>query len=100
MTGVYVAIIVKSDRCHYIDMGESQMVTTAKEQFSGQASPELLASIREIARAEGRDFETALEDAIRLYVECSAEERTHQEAMAHYRASVEKNRRLAELLAQ
>ena len=36
----------------------------------GQASPELLASFREIARSEGRAFEATLEDAMRLYVEC------------------------------
>ena len=76
------------------------MVSTAKEQFTGHAAPELLAAIRKMAEAEGREFEAALEDAIRLYVECGAEERAHQEAMAHYRASVEKNRGLAELLAQ
>ena len=76
------------------------MTTTAKEQFTGRAAPELLAAMRKMAEAEGRDFEATLEDAIRLYVECGAEERTHQEAMAHYRTSVEKNRRLAKLLAQ
>ena len=43
-------------------------MVTAKEQFTGQASPELLASLREIARSEGRDFEATLEDAMRLYV--------------------------------
>ena len=76
------------------------MLSTAKEQFTGRAAPELLAEMRKMAEAEGREFEATLEDAIRLYVECGAEERTHEEAMAHYRASVEKNRRLAELLAQ
>ena len=76
------------------------MVSVGKEQFTGQAAPELLAELRKMADAEGREFAAALEDAIRLYVECGAEERTHEEAMAHYRASVEKNRRLAELLAQ
>jgi hypothetical protein len=76
------------------------MVTTGKEQFTGRAAPELLEAMRKAAEAEGRDFDSVVEDAIRLYVECGAEERAHQEAMEHYRASVEKNRRLAELLAQ
>lgn len=76
------------------------MVTTGKEPFTGRAAPELLSALRQAAEAAGRDFDSVVEDAIRLYVECSAEERTHQEAMAHYQASVEKNRRLAELLAQ
>ena len=39
-------------------------MVTAKEHFSGQAAPELLAAMRSIAQAEGRDFEAALEDAM------------------------------------
>ena len=42
---------------------------TAKEQFTGQASPALLASLREIARSQGHDFDATLEDAMRMYVE-------------------------------
>ena len=75
------------------------MVTT-KEQFSGQAPPELLASIREIARAEGREFEATLEDAMRLYVECKTGNDVQPDAVAHFRQSLERNRRLYELLAQ
>ena len=75
------------------------MVTT-KEQFSGQAAPELLAAVRSIAQAEGRDFEAVLEDAMREYVVNRDGKKVRPEVMAHYRASVEKNRRLGELLAQ
>lgn len=75
-------------------------MVAAKEQFSGQASPELLASIREIARAEGREFESALEDALRLYVECKTGNDVQPDAVAHFRQSLERNRRLYELLAQ
>ena len=100
MTGVCLAIIVNSDRFHYIDLGESQMVTTAKEQFTGRAAPELLAAMREMAAAEGRDFETALEDAMRLYVECKIGNEVQPDAIAHFRYSLERNRKLMELLAQ
>ncbi len=75
-------------------------MVTAKEQFSGQAPPELLASIREIAHAEGRDFEAALEDALRIYVECKTGNEAQPDAIAHFRQSLERNRRLYELLAQ
>ncbi len=75
------------------------MVTT-KEQFSGRAAPELLAAMRSIAQAEGSDFEAALEDAMREYVANRKEPKVRPEVMAHYRASVEKNRLLGELLAQ
>ena len=101
ITGVYVAIIVKTDRFHYIDMGESQMVTTAKEQFTGQRMPpNCWRPCGKWPAAEGRDFETALEDAIRLYVECKTGNEVQPDAIAHFRYSLERNRRLYELLAQ
>ncbi len=71
-----------------------------KEQFSGQASPELLAAMRSIARAKGCDFEAALEEAMQEYVASQSAEKVQPEAVAHFRASLERNRRLYELLAQ
>ena len=78
------------------------MVATAKEQFTSRAAPELLAAMREIAREEGRDFDAILEEAIWLYI---AKWRVNQpgvrpEVIAHYRDSLERNRKLMELLAQ
>lgn len=75
------------------------MVTT-REKFSSQAAPELLAGMRQIARTEGRQFQAVMEDAMRNYLETKTQEKVRPEVMAHYRASVEKNRLLAELLAQ
>ena len=70
-----------------------------RQKFSSQASPELLAAMREIAREEGRHFQTVLEDAMRGYIEGRAHQKIRPEVMAHLQASVEKNRRLYELLA-
>ena len=75
-------------------------MATVREKFSSQASPELLARMREIARKEGRHFQAVLEDAMRDYIESNAQNKVRPEVMAHYRASVKKNRRLYELLAQ
>ena len=75
-------------------------MVTAKEQFMRQASPELLASFREIARSEGRAFEVTLEEAMRLYVECKTGSEVQPDAIAHFRSSLERNRRLYELIAQ
>ena len=75
-------------------------MVTAKERFSGQAAPELLAAMRSIAQAEGRDFEAALEEAMQEYVANREEPKIQPEAMAHFRASLERNRQLYELLAQ
>ncbi|MCY4636159.1 MAG: hypothetical protein OXG04_16900 [Acidobacteria bacterium] len=72
----------------------------AREKFSSQAAPELLAAMREIARSDGRRFQSVLEDAMTGYIETRARQEVRPEVMAHYRASVERNRLLAELLAK
>ena len=74
-------------------------MAATREKLSSQASPDLLATMRKVAREEGRHFQAVLEDAMREYLENKAQPRVRPEVMAHYRASVERNRRLMELLA-
>ena len=74
-------------------------MSTVREKFSSQASPELLAGMREIARKEGRHFQAVLEEAMAGYIESRARPNVRPEFMAHFRASLERNRRLGELLA-
>ena len=71
-----------------------------REKFSSQAAPELLSKMREIARSDGRHFQAVLEDAMRGYIESRERPNVRPEMMAHFRASVERNRRLFELLAE
>lgn len=71
-----------------------------RQKFSSQAAPELLAAVREIARKEGRHFQAVLEEALREYIENRDREKLRSSVMAHFRVSVEKNRRLGELLAR
>ena len=75
------------------------MVAT-REKFSSQASPDLLAALRQIARDEGRHFQAVLEDAMQEYLDSKARGKVRPEVMAHFRASLERNRRLGELLAK
>ena len=75
-------------------------MATTRAKFSSQAAPELLAGMREIARKEGRHFQAVLEEAMVNYIESKARDKVRPEVMAHYRASVERHRRLYELLAQ
>ena len=75
------------------------MVAT-RQKFSSQAAPELLSKMREIARIDGRHFQAVLEDAMQQYLDNRAQQKVRPEVMAHFRASLEKNRRLYELLAQ
>ena len=69
-------------------------------KFSSQASPEVLSSMREIARMEGRQFQAVVQEAMEEYIVNRNQRLPRPEVMAHFRASVERNRRLAELLAE
>ncbi len=75
-------------------------MTATREKFSSQASPKLLAALREVAQIEGRHFQAVLEDAIQEYLDNKARGKVRPEMMGHFRASVEKHRRLGELLAK
>lgn len=75
-------------------------MVASREKFSSQASPELLSALREIARKDGRQFQAVVEDAFQGYIDSREQRKVRPEVMAHYRASLERNRRLAELLAQ
>ncbi len=72
----------------------------AREKFSSRAAPELLSRMREIARSDGRHFQAVLEDAMSAYIESRGRGKVRPEVMAHFRDSIERNRRLLELLAQ
>lgn len=69
-------------------------------KYSSQASPEVLSTMREIARSEGRQFQAVMEEAMEEYIANRNRETPRPEVMAHFRASVERNRRLMELLAE
>lgn len=71
-----------------------------REKYSSQAAPELLSAMREIARIEGRQFQAVMEEAMKVYIAARYRETPRPEVMAHFRASVERNRRLMELLAE
>ena len=71
-----------------------------REKFSSQADPDLLASLRALAKQDGRHFQAVLEDAMCDYIESRAQEKPRAAVMAHFQASVEKNRQLAKLLAE
>ncbi len=55
--------------------------------------------MRQVAQDEGRHFQAVLEDAMKDYLESKAQPKVRPEVMAHFRASLERNRRLYELLA-
>ena len=75
-------------------------MATNRERFSCEVDSDLLAALRTIADREGRKFEDVLEDAMRDYIEARAQEAPRAYVMAHFRASLNKNRELGKLLAE
>ena len=72
----------------------------ARTKFSSSISPDILSRMKEIARVDGRTLNSVLEDAISAYIENREGKNVRAEVMAHLEASMERNKRLGELLAQ
>ena len=70
----------------------------SRKKFSSQADAELLDALHRIAREEGRPLQAVLEDAMRQYIEQRDRQAPRETVMTHLRTSVERNRRLGELL--
>ncbi len=75
-------------------------MTTRRERFSSQADADLLADLRTLAKQDGRPFEDVLEEAMLVYIAARDQSVPRASVMAHFRASLEKNRELGKLLAE
>lgn len=64
------------------------MTTAAREKFSSQAAPEVLASLRQIANAQGRQFQSVLDEALRDYIDRQQKERPRRHVMASFASSL------------
>ena len=65
------------------------MSSTAREKFSSQASPEVLAALRQIAETQGRQFQAVLDESMRVYIDRQQKERPRRHVMAAFASSVE-----------
>ena len=65
------------------------MRTVSREKFSSQASPEVLAALRQLAASEGRQFQAVLEDALRDYLERQQRDRPRQHVMSAFASSLD-----------
>lgn len=65
------------------------MTTTVREKFSSQAAPEVLAALRQIAEAQGRQFQSVLDDALRDYIDRQQKARPRRHVMAAFASSVD-----------
>lgn len=60
-----------------------------REKFSSQADPDLLAALRGLADAEGRQFQAVLEDAMRDYIERRTKDRPRRHVLEALSESLE-----------
>jgi len=67
---------------------ESQMGTTVREKFSSQASPEVLAAVRQIAESQGRQFQAVLDEALRDYIDRQQTDRPRRHVIDAFAASL------------
>jgi hypothetical protein len=72
---------------------------SVKQRFAAQVDPELLATARAIAVAEGRQFQSIVEEALLDFVEKRKSPGPRAHVMAQYQASVDRNSELYERLA-
>ena len=71
------------------EQSESIVSTLQREKFSSQASPDVLAALRELAASQGRQFQAVLDDAMRDYLERQTKSRPRQHVMATFASSLE-----------
>jgi predicted transcriptional regulator len=75
-------------------------MTTKREKFSSQADEEILASARNLAQSQGRQFQSILEDALAEYVERHQTERPRAHVMEAFGLSMQEFDELYQKLAQ
>jgi NADH:ubiquinone oxidoreductase subunit C len=67
----------------------ASMTTAVREKFSSQAAPEVLAALRQLAEAQGHQFQTVLDEAMRDYLNRHQTERPRKHVMASFASSLE-----------
>ena len=70
-------------------MMDIPVTTTLREKFSSQASPEVLAALRQIAESQGRQFQAVLDEAMRDYIDRQQKERPRRHVTATFASSRE-----------
>lgn len=65
------------------------MAAPAREKFSSQASPEVLAALRRIAESQGRQFQAVLDEALREYIDKQQKQRPRRHVVAAFASSLD-----------
>ena len=72
----------------------------SRRKFASQADPKILNDLRTIAEAEGRQFQSIVEEAFSDYIARKKGDQPRRDVMAHLKASIAKNAELYRKLAQ
>lgn len=75
-------------------------MSAAREKFATQVDSALLGSVRDLAKAEGRQIQAVVEDALRAHVEARTGRQGREHVMAAYLESTERYSGLYQKLAQ
>jgi predicted transcriptional regulator len=65
------------------------MSTLSREKFSSQASPDVLAALRQLAASQGRQFQAVLDDAMRDYLERQQRQQPRHHVMSAFASSLD-----------
>lgn len=65
------------------------MTAVVREKFSSQAAPEVLAALRQIADAQGRQFQAVLDEALRDYIDRQQTKRPRRHVLASFASSLD-----------
>lgn len=76
------------------------MTSVTREKFSSQASPEVLAALRQLAESQGRQFQSVLDEALRDYLDRHQKDRPRRHVMASFASSLEEFDSLYQALAK
>ncbi len=64
-------------------------MSAIREKFSSQAAPEVLAALREIAQAQGRQFQAVLDEALRDYVDRQQKGQPRRHVLTSFASSLD-----------
>lgn len=76
------------------------MTTKQKQKFATQVDPDLIDAVRDIAREEGRQVQSLIDEALADLVEKRRLGKPRKHVMAAYRGSVERYGKLYKKLAE
>ena len=75
-------------------------MSVVREKFATQVDSALLESVRKLARAEGRQIQAVVEDALREHLDAKSKPKDREHVMAAYLESTERFPGLYKKLAQ